>query len=197
LLTGPVENGNGLYNSKNMTERRFLVAALVVIALVVSHGTHLNEAPYLLEDRKSEREFLVRWNRAPWLAFEQSIQPTKWNISLPGFRLSKPGEWSLSVGDPIEAFDEYLGTPIHVEPTWPKDGTMTARYKCGKHGGLVVVRADCESRLVTKLAIYRCNIWSINIPPLPFASKEEREIPGNWLSHYGFEKPEDVPKQTK
>ena len=179
-----------------MTERYFLVAVLVVIALVISHDAQPTEAPHLLEDQKSERAHLVRWNRAPWLAFEQTIQP-KWDISVPGFRLSKPGKWSLSVGDPIEAFDEYLGTPIHVEPTWPNDGTMTARYKCGKDGGLVVVRADYESRLVKKLAIYRCNIWSINIPPLPFSSKEERETPGSWLSYYDFEKPEDVPKQTK
>ena len=167
-----------------MTERQILVAAPIVVALVVSLNLTLSEAPYLLEDREPKRTQVLRWSGAPWLAFERTLHPTKWDTSVEGYRLSKPGEWSLSVGDPVEAFDRYLGMPIHAEPTWPKHNTVTARYKLGEQGGLCVVKVARENGLVTELEIYSGNIWSINAPPLPYPTKEERETPGAWLSLY-------------
>jgi hypothetical protein len=110
--------------------------------------------------------------------------PSKRNLSIEGSRLSKPGCWSLSVGDSVKDFDRRLGNPIHTERTWKKDGSATARYKLGPHearytleNGLCVVKVDLRTHVVTDLAVYEVNVWSINVPV-------RQETPGAWLSFY-------------
>ena len=137
---------------------------------------------YLLEDKRPQCSPLARWDGSAKLLYEKTLAPTDLDV-VEGHRLSKPGEWSLSVGDRIEDFDRRLGVPVHVGHTVTDDGTLTARYRFGDQGGLCVVRVDCRKRVVTKLALYRSNLWNWSLPPLPFAPVEIRETPGAWLSH--------------
>ena len=155
---------------------------MAVAALLVSNNWIPSETIYLLEDKGPQRSPLARWDGPAKLLYENTLTPTDLD-SVEGHRLSKPGEWSLSVGDRVEEFDRRLGLPVHVELSGTDDGALTARYGFGDQGGLCVVSVDCQKRVITKLALYRSNLWNWSIPPLPFAPLEVRETPGAWLAH--------------
>lgn len=156
---------------------------MAVAALLVSNNWIPSETIYLLEDKSPQRSPLARWDGPAKLLYENTLTHTDLD-SVEGHRLSKPGVWSLSVGDRVEEFDRRLGVPVHVGHTMgANNGTLTARYRFGDRGGLCVVNVDCRKRVVSKLTLYRSNLWNWSIPPLPFTSKEIRETPGAWLSH--------------
>ncbi len=163
-------------------ERWFLITTLAVVAILVSHDWFPNETTYYLEDESPQRSSLARWDGPAKLLYESTLAPTDLD-SVEGYRLSVPGEWSLTVGDRIEEFDRQLGLPVHVGHSVTGDGTLTARYRFGEQGGLCVVAVDCRERVATKLTLYRCNLWSMSTPPLPFAPPEVRETPGAWLTN--------------
>ena len=134
---------------------------MAVAALLVSNNWIPSETIYLLEDKGPQRSPLARWDGPAKLLYENTLTPTDLD-SVEGHRLSKPGEWSLSVGDRVEEFDRRLGLPVHVELSGTDDGALTARYGFGDQGGLCVVSVDCQKRVITKLALYRSNLWNWN-----------------------------------
>lgn len=177
----PTVDTGAKYNAGRF-ERWFLISALAAVAVLVSSDWIPCEPTYYLEDKSPHCSPLARWDGPSKLLYENTLAPDDLD-SVEGYRLSVPGEWSLSVGDRIEEFDRRLGVPVHVGHTVTGEGTLTARYRFGEHDGLCVVTVDCQEGVATRLTLYRWNLWSMSTPPLPFAPPEVRETPGAWLSY--------------